>query len=197
MRVSSHLKLSKYILILWLSMAGLFGLYKALPFFELLYLKLVDSKVEWSCNVKAGSLDGLDFSGIKFAGCMIEQDDSILMIEGAFSFEDFNRWKKFAFPAGTVIGNEEPSCTAVREVAEETGVAVEVIGFVGRIGENFALFLCKPLKRITEDDLKWKKLFEVRKLHFVKVSSIINREFLKENNFMYPSDIEFLQKHYS
>lgn len=57
------------------------------------------------------------------------------------------------FPGGKVLPDEDPADAAVRECCEETGLAVRIVGVLGRIGHSYhygpldmTFFAAEPLE---------------------------------------------------
>ncbi len=71
------------------------------------------------------------------AGCLIIQDDKVLLLT--------HRWGgKLGVPGGTLEEGELAQCTAWRETAEETGVAVTVGERLAVMTNGFHLYRCHP-----------------------------------------------------
>ena len=191
-------KLRSLFAFLLLSFISLYLCYKLVIFIELSYLKYSDSKFVYDCDINKDANfsdeDMSEISNLKYAGCLINEDNRFLLIEGAFSFEDFGRLGKISFPAGTVAPGESPICTAGREVQEETGIKVKVVKLLYKDKNNFGLFQCIPLEKITDKQLEYKKYFEVKKLHFVKRQEILDERSEISKKFRFAEDLKYLRK---
>ncbi len=110
------------------------------------------------------------------AGCLIVQKNQILLIERPFTFANPFDYGKLAIPGGTAIRGEAAQCVAARETFEETGIEVEIVSIVKHFNNHFTLFECKPVKPITEDDLLYKKPFEVNGLQWVALDELLDKK---------------------
>ncbi len=93
---------------------------------------------------------------------------------------------KWSFPAGFVNHDETVDEAVIREVKEETGIDIEVIGLIGiRSGvlssgysDNMLMFFCKPIT--SEIITQYEELYEARFMHPEELLMDENRSVLME-----------------
>lgn len=93
---------------------------------------------------------------------------------------------KWSFPAGFVNCDETVDEAVIREIKEETGIDIEVLGLIGaRSGvlsvgcsDNMLIFLCRPKNNeiVTQTD----ELYEARFMHPKQIMKDDNRSVLLE-----------------
>lgn len=70
------------------------------------------------------------------SGCIVVKkfngEPHILMVHAAGNWKN----KNFGFPKGIIEENENTSAAAARETEEETGVIVDIIGYLGSVHRN-------------------------------------------------------------
>ncbi|WP_042352197.1 NUDIX domain-containing protein [Bacillus massiliigorillae] len=93
---------------------------------------------------------------------------------------------KWSFPAGFVKSDETVDEAVIREIKEETGIDIEVLGLIGvrsgvlSIGcsDNMLIFLCKPVS--SEIVTQTEELYEARFMHPEQLMKDENRSVLLE-----------------
>lgn len=110
------------------------------------------------------------------AGCIILQDDKILLVKLAYN-------DKITIPGGTSERGEMAPCTAHRETFEETGVDVTVVRNLFVANNGFHFFLCEAKTPI---DLSYSKKFEIDHLLLIKPMNI------DSNEYNYPKQLSIL-----
>ncbi len=122
---------------------------------------------------------GKDFIGVGVGAVILDKKDRILLLKRGQNIR--NEPGTWVIPGGEVEYNEKIEKTVLREVKEEIGVRVKILGLLGVADQVMAkekqhwissIFLCKIVSgqpKIMEpekcEDLDWFELNKVKKLN--------------------------------
>ena len=109
---------------------------------------------------------------IVIAGCIIEKDNKILMVKEAKK-KCYGQWN---FPAGHLEENETIKEAAIREVYEETGCKVKLIGVLPVIHEfekNENAIMIRFVAKIEEENIKFNE-DEILDVKWIDIEDIKN-----------------------
>lgn len=125
------------------------------------------------------------------AGCYIQQDKKFLVVHNPIILLNGAASGKYSVPGGSVNRGESSACAAARETFEESGIDVTVTKEIKSFGNGFVLFECVPVNPITEEQLKYSKIFEISKIELVAPHEI------KLDKARFPSQIEDIVEYHN